>query len=104
MYYVERSSSSGRLHVNNYVPSRDKTPSFENKYDDISSERRAVRILGRRYALTATEFKFFEIDINVGPPSYVEIVIGDHRGKELISLETEGILRATSQYSKSPSE
>lgn len=52
-------------------------------------ERRAVRILGRRYALTATEFKFLEIGINVGPPSYVEIAIGDHRGKELIlSLET----------------
>ena len=55
----------------------------------ISLERRAIRILGRRYALTATEFKFLEIGINVGPPSYVEIVIGDHRGKELVlSLET----------------
>ena len=52
-------------------------------------ERRAIRILSRRYALTATEFKFLELGINVGPPSYVEIVIGDHRGKELIlSLET----------------
>ena len=55
----------------------------------ISLEHRAVRILGRRYALTATEFKFLEIGINVGPPSYVEIAIGDHRGKELkLSLET----------------
>lgn len=90
MYYVERSSSSDGIgiRVNNYVPSRDKTPSFENKCD-ISSEHRAVRILGRRYALTATEFKFLEIGINVGPPSYVEIAIRDHRGKELIlSLET----------------
>ncbi|EFN71437.1 hypothetical protein EAG_16001 [Camponotus floridanus] len=88
MYYVERSCSSsssgiGRR-VNNYVPSRDKTPSFENKCDDISLERRAVHILGRRYALTATEFKFLEIGINVGPPSYVEIAIGDHRGKEFM--------------------
>ncbi|XP_071576512.1 uncharacterized protein [Temnothorax nylanderi] len=55
----------------------------------ISRERRAVRILGRRYALTATGYKFLEIGINVGPPSYVEIAVGDHRGKELLlSLET----------------
>ena len=51
--------------------------------------RRAVRILGRKYPLTATGYKFLEIGINVGPPSYVEIAIGDHRGNELIlSLET----------------
>ncbi|XP_071653221.1 uncharacterized protein [Temnothorax longispinosus] len=51
--------------------------------------RCAVRILSRRYALTATGYKFLEIGINVGPPSYVEIAIGDHRGKELLlSLET----------------
>ena len=52
-------------------------------------ERRAVRVLGRRYALTATGYKYLEIGINVGPPSYVEIAVGDHRGTELIlSLET----------------
>ncbi|XP_071640296.1 uncharacterized protein [Temnothorax longispinosus] len=56
----------------------------------ISLDRRAVRILSRRYALTATEYKFLEIGINVGPPSYVEIAVGDpRRGKELLlSLET----------------
>ncbi|XP_072762596.1 uncharacterized protein, partial [Anoplolepis gracilipes] len=55
----------------------------------ISLKRRAIRILSRRYALTTTEFKFLEIGINVGTPSYVEIVIGDHQGKELVlSLET----------------
>lgn len=56
-------------------------------------EKRAVnwtqRILSRRYALTATGYKYLEIGINVGPPSYVEIAVGDHRGNELIlSLET----------------
>ena len=53
-------------------------------------ERRAVRILCRRYALTPTGFKYLEIGINVqDPPSYVEIAVGDHRGNELIlSLET----------------
>ncbi|EZA50291.1 hypothetical protein X777_11302, partial [Ooceraea biroi] len=52
--------------------------------------RRAVRILGRRYApLMVTGYKYLEIGINVSPPSYVEIAIGDHRGNELIlSLET----------------
>ncbi|KYN23491.1 hypothetical protein ALC57_04089, partial [Trachymyrmex cornetzi] len=45
----------------------------------------AVRILGRKYALTRTGYKFLEI----GPPSYVEIALGDNRGNELIlSIET----------------
>jgi len=36
-----------------------------------------------------TGYKYLEISINVGPSSYVEIAIGDHRGNELIlSLET----------------
>ncbi|EZA55664.1 hypothetical protein X777_04306 [Ooceraea biroi] len=51
--------------------------------------RRAIRILGRRYALTATGYKYLEIGINVGPSSCIEIAIGDNRGNELIlSLET----------------
>lgn len=55
----------------------------------ISLERRAGRILSRRYALTTTGYKFLEIGINVGPPSYVEIAVGDNRGNEMIlSLET----------------
>lgn len=53
------------------------------------SKRHAVRLLGRRYALTATGYKYLEIGINVGPPSFVEIAIGDNRGNELVmSLET----------------
>ncbi|KAL6253756.1 hypothetical protein P5V15_012902 [Pogonomyrmex californicus] len=55
----------------------------------ISVERCAVRPLSRRNTLTATGYKFLEIGINVGPPSYVEIALGDHRGQGLIlSLET----------------
>ncbi|KAL6258197.1 hypothetical protein P5V15_010125 [Pogonomyrmex californicus] len=58
-------------------------------FHSISVERRAVRLLSRRYTLTATGYKYLEIGINVGPPSYVEIALGDHRGQELIlSLET----------------
>ncbi|KYM93746.1 hypothetical protein ALC62_15649, partial [Cyphomyrmex costatus] len=53
------------------------------------TKRRPVRILSRRYDLTATGYKFLEIGVNVGPPSYVEIVLGDHQGRELpMSLET----------------
>ncbi|KAL6255526.1 hypothetical protein P5V15_013866 [Pogonomyrmex californicus] len=48
-----------------------------------------MRLLSRHYNLTATGFKFLKIGINVDPPSYVEIALGDHRGQELIlSLET----------------
>jgi len=48
-----------------------------------------VRLLSRRYDLTATGYKYLEIGINVGPPSYVEIALGDHRGYELsLSLKT----------------
>jgi len=48
-----------------------------------------VRLLSRRYDLTNTGYKFLEIGINVGPPSYVEIALEDHRGHELaLSLET----------------
>ncbi|KAL6254039.1 hypothetical protein P5V15_014656 [Pogonomyrmex californicus] len=37
----------------------------------------------------ATGYKFLEIGINVGPPSYVELALGNHRGQELIlSFET----------------
>ncbi|KYN27502.1 hypothetical protein ALC57_03111 [Trachymyrmex cornetzi] len=52
-------------------------------------EHRAVRLLSRRYNLTSTGYKYLEIGINVGPPSYVEIALGDNRGHELwLSLET----------------
>ena len=46
-------------------------------------QHRAMCLLSRRYDLTNTGYKFLEIGINVGPPSYVEIVLGDHRGHEL---------------------
>ncbi|KAL6254748.1 hypothetical protein P5V15_014074 [Pogonomyrmex californicus] len=58
-------------------------------FHSILVERRAVRLLSKCYTLTATGYKFLEIGINVGPPSYMEIALGDHRGQELIlSLET----------------
>ena len=54
-----------------------------------NTEHRAVRLLSRRYDLTNTGYKFLEIGIDVGPPSYVEVALEDHRGHELsLSLET----------------
>jgi len=38
------------------------------------------RILGRRFVLIATAYKYLDIGISVGPVSSVEIVIGDNRG------------------------
>jgi len=62
-------------------------------------KRRVVCILDRRYPLTATGYKFLEIGINVGPPSYVEIAIEDHRGNELIlSPETWNGLYEQQEY------
>jgi len=52
-------------------------------YVVCSPQHRAMRLLSRRYDLTNTGYKYLEIGINVGPPSYVEIVLGDHRGHEL---------------------
>ncbi|EGI60448.1 hypothetical protein G5I_11346 [Acromyrmex echinatior] len=53
------------------------------------TKHRAVRLLSRRYDLRNTSYKFLEIGINVGPPSYVEVALGDHRGHELsLSLKT----------------
>ncbi|KYN18251.1 hypothetical protein ALC57_09444 [Trachymyrmex cornetzi] len=60
----------------------------------VASFRIPVRVppvVGRllRYDLTSTGYKYLEIGINVGPPSYVNIALGDHRGHELsLSLET----------------
>ena len=49
-----------------------------------------MRLMSRRYDLTNTGYKFLEMESNVGPPSYVEIVLGDHRGHKLsLSLETK---------------
>jgi len=55
----------------------------------VHMEHRAVCLLSKCYDLTATGYKYLEIGINVRPPSYVEIALGDHRGYELsLSLET----------------
>jgi len=54
-----------------------------------SPQHRAMLLLSRCYDLTNRGYKFLEIGIKVGPSSYVEIVLGDHREYELLlSLKT----------------
>ncbi|EGI59505.1 hypothetical protein G5I_12342 [Acromyrmex echinatior] len=66
---------------------KENSASYDVKKKYNITEHRAVRLLSRRYDLTG--YKFLEIGINVGPPSYVEVALGDHHGHELsLSLET----------------
>ncbi|KAL6264271.1 hypothetical protein P5V15_004362 [Pogonomyrmex californicus] len=60
----------------------------KEKLTPISVERLAVRLLSRRYTLTTTGYKFLEIGINVNPPSYMDIAVGDRGQKLILSLET----------------
>jgi len=41
-------------------------------------------ILGRKFALTLTAYKYLDIGINVGSVSFVELFIGDNQGNRLI--------------------
>ncbi|EGI58645.1 hypothetical protein G5I_13226 [Acromyrmex echinatior] len=64
----------------------DSNASYETKKDYSNI---IARLLGRHYDLMTTGYKFLEIGINVGPLSYMEITLRDHRGhKLLLSLET----------------
>jgi len=46
--------------------------------------RHIPRILGRRFALTATAYKYLDIGISVGPVSSVEMLLGDNKGNQII--------------------
>ena len=51
------------------------------------------RILGRRYPLTPTSYKYLEIGISVGIMSHVELALGDIRGNQIIlPIETWRLL------------
>ncbi|KAL6253944.1 hypothetical protein P5V15_015790 [Pogonomyrmex californicus] len=55
-----------------------------SSHNSSSSEHCTSRILGRRFALTSTAYKYLDIGINVGPVSYVELRIGDNRGNQIL--------------------
>lgn len=46
--------------------------------------RYTPRILGRRFALTPTAYKYLDIGISVGPVPIVEIILGDNKGNQII--------------------
>ncbi|XP_053985485.1 uncharacterized protein LOC128879935 [Hylaeus volcanicus] len=60
--------------------------------DNVHSERRVtrvVRILGRRYPLTDTFYKYLDIGVQIGGSCDVELAIGDSRGNEIkFSMDT----------------
>ncbi|KAL6417156.1 hypothetical protein ACFW04_014661 [Cataglyphis niger] len=67
MYSTEGSN------MNYYVPIENvKIPPCKKECDNVSSEHcRAVRILGRRYPLTPTSYKYLKIGISIGALSCV---------------------------------
>ena len=89
MYFAKESSASYdvKKEYNKFQHSIHKKTFFNIMYV-CSPQHRAMRLLSRRYNLTNTGYKFLEIGINVSPPSYVEIVLGDHCGTPTLSLET----------------
>ncbi|XP_077257893.1 uncharacterized protein LOC143895015 isoform X1 [Temnothorax americanus] len=68
--------------ANYYVPIQDET--CEKQHNDFDKPRYTPRILGRRFALTSTAYKFLDVGINAGPMSSVDILIGDNRGNRII--------------------
>ncbi|XP_011870171.1 PREDICTED: uncharacterized protein LOC105563277 [Vollenhovia emeryi] len=49
--------------------------------NDFDKPRHTPRILGRRFALTATGYKYLDVGISV---SHVQIILADNRGSQLI--------------------
>ncbi|XP_036142447.1 uncharacterized protein LOC118647688 [Monomorium pharaonis] len=49
----------------------------------ISQPHHTPRILGRRFALTTTFYKYLDIGISVGLEPFVEMILGDNKGNEI---------------------
>ncbi|XP_071626679.1 uncharacterized protein [Temnothorax longispinosus] len=72
--------------ANYYVPIQDET--CEKQHNDFDKPCYTPRILGRRFAMTSTAYKFLDVGINAGPMSSVDILIGDNRGNRIILPHT----------------
>ncbi|KAL6421181.1 hypothetical protein ACFW04_013734 [Cataglyphis niger] len=75
MYSVEGNS------MNYYVEDVKLPPCKKELFHPF---RRAVCILGRRYALTPTSYKYLEIGISVGTMSCVQLAPGENRGNQIV--------------------
>ncbi|KAL6258228.1 hypothetical protein P5V15_010157 [Pogonomyrmex californicus] len=60
------------------------SPYSISSHNSSSSEPCTSRILGRRFALTSTAYKYLDIGINVGPVSYMKLRIDDNRGNQIL--------------------
>ncbi|XP_039304966.1 uncharacterized protein LOC120357721 [Solenopsis invicta] len=69
--------------ANYYVPIQ--AEACEKKLSPLEPKY-TPRILGRRFALTPTAYKYLDIGISAGPISFVELIIGDNRGNQIILL------------------
>ncbi|XP_014485789.1 PREDICTED: uncharacterized protein LOC106750166 [Dinoponera quadriceps] len=71
--------------ANYYLPI-EQASQCKKKCESVSTEKPHIpaRILGRRYMVTTTSYKYLEIGISVEPAYYVEIVLGDNRCNHLI--------------------
>ncbi|XP_025159940.1 uncharacterized protein LOC112589741 [Harpegnathos saltator] len=72
-------------HANYYMPAQheDEAPPSKKMCKSVPRPT-AMHILGRRYALTATAYKYLNIGISVGAEPVIDIVIDDNRGKQLL--------------------
>ncbi|XP_077278620.1 uncharacterized protein LOC143906410 [Temnothorax americanus] len=67
-----------------YTPKPREVSSDERKTFNKSEPRYTPRILGRRFALTVTAYKYLDIGISVGSTSFVELILGDNRGNQIV--------------------
>ncbi|XP_025161572.1 uncharacterized protein LOC112590095 [Harpegnathos saltator] len=72
-------------HANYYMPAQheDEAPPSKKMCESVPRPP-AMHILGRRYALTATAYKYLNIGISIGAEPVIDIVIDDNRGKQLL--------------------
>ncbi|XP_032688240.1 uncharacterized protein LOC116852226 [Odontomachus brunneus] len=67
-------------HANYYLPVQHDDGDIPSYKKSTSQPRHTARILGRKYALTATSYKYLKIGISIGPVPTVEIILEDNCG------------------------
>ncbi|XP_036149147.1 uncharacterized protein LOC118647775 [Monomorium pharaonis] len=66
--------------MNYYIPIQENGAHDKPK----SQPRHTPRILRRRFALTTTGYKYLKMGISVGSEPFVEMILGDNKGNQLI--------------------
>ncbi|EFN88211.1 hypothetical protein EAI_11095 [Harpegnathos saltator] len=75
--------------ANYYMPTQheDEVPPCKKMCESVPRPP-AMHILGRRYALSVTAYKYLSIGISVGAEPVIDIVIDDNRSKLLLPIKT----------------